>query len=296
MEVKRQTGFADLSMLLTFALVVCGGDLDTLTTTVSKLTFVEEWVFYCEFIYGRVHGRWIDFERCWKISSKRLRPVLIAKLNLVLQCRSNYPMYATYEEDKHYRKDNWNMHFPTVRPIFHDGSNLDMPTPSDPDLQSAMFSDYYGGCVAKVGVSNQCCGWIRGLDAVTGRMGDSDLIRVTGVLEDQQQFAIDDKSSSEPFLNIFDKGFRLVLDSRRCGQRCLQPVFARSDEQFTQEETLHSACVARIRSGNERAVRLAKKSKFLADRDSDSNWEVELVLDLWLAWTFQVNFMYGLYL
>ena len=137
------------------------------------------------------------------------------------------------------------------------------------------------------------------MDPVTGRMGDSDQIRTTGVLEDQQQFAKNDTSSEdhEPFLNIFDKGFRNVLDARRCGQRCLQPVFARSDEQFTRDETLHSACVAQItRSGNERAVRLTKKSRFITHRNNDTPWDVELVCDEWLGWTFQINFMYDQYL
>jgi hypothetical protein len=62
-------------------------------------------------------------------------------------------------------------------------------------------------------------------------------------------------------LNVFDKGYRCTLAvCMPGGQNCLQPEFAKSDEQSRRDQTLHSACVAVIRSGNERAVKMAKNS------------------------------------
>jgi hypothetical protein len=67
-----------------------------------------------------------------------------------------------------------------------------------------------------------------------------------------------------------------------CGQRCLQPAFAKSDEQFRRDEGLHSACVAVVRSGNERSVKQVV----------DQIWDLSMLDDVWFIWGFQVNFMY----
>ena len=45
-EVKRRTGFHDLKLMLSFAALICGGDLTILTRTSSYLTWLEEWLFY----------------------------------------------------------------------------------------------------------------------------------------------------------------------------------------------------------------------------------------------------------
>ncbi|CAJ1951547.1 unnamed protein product [Cylindrotheca closterium] len=51
MEVERRTGFRDLPNLLSYAIFVGHRDLDQLFTTCSKLTWLEEWLFYFEFKY-----------------------------------------------------------------------------------------------------------------------------------------------------------------------------------------------------------------------------------------------------
>ena len=51
-EVKRRTGFYDVSSMLSFVVVVCGGKVDVMTQTYSKLTWLEEWVLYLEYVYG----------------------------------------------------------------------------------------------------------------------------------------------------------------------------------------------------------------------------------------------------
>ncbi len=77
------------------------------------------------------------------------------------------------------------------------------------------------------------------------------------------------------------------------GQKCLQPGFAESDRQFRRNSTLHSAAVAVIRSANERAVRIMKQSWKLKNGVQNGATDVRVLADLWLAWGFQVNFMFS---
>jgi hypothetical protein len=65
------------------------------------------------------------------------------------------------------------------------------------------------------------------------------------------------------------------------GQNCLQPEFAKSDEQFRRDQTLHSACVAVIRSGNERAVKMAKNSWLIKRGCVDQLWDLEMLAEAW---------------
>ena len=68
--------------------------------------------------------------------------------------------------------------------------------------------------------------------------------------------------------------------------------FAKSDQQFKKDQLLHSACVARVRSGNERAVKIAKTSKIIGNGIPNNTFDLCLLDDIWMAWGFQVNFMY----
>jgi hypothetical protein len=74
-------------------------------------------------------------------------------------------------------------------------------------------------------------------------------------------------------------------------QLTLQPDFAKSDRKFQRKETLSSAQVAADRSGNERAVRLSKMSGYLK-RGLSNNQSLERFDQAWLAWGFQINFMF----
>ena len=112
---------------------------------------------------------------------------------------------------------------------------------------------------------------------MTGRMGDGEMVEELKILDHQQEFSAWDPSSNKPFTNVFDKGFRCTTAARNAGgQKVLQPTFARSDEQFTRSETLHSAAVAVVRSGNERAVNRIKYSWFLRRGRSLQTWDVVL--------------------
>ena len=94
----------------------------------------------------------------------------------------------------------------------------------------------------------------------------------------------------------FDKGFRNWMEAQSNGQKVLQPVFAKGERSFSRSEVLHTAAVAHVRSGNERAVGRCKMSWFIKNGTVNHRWDVDMLCDAWLAWTFQVNFMYDKYL
>ena len=92
---------------------------------------------------------------------------------------------------------------------------------------------------------------------------------------------------------LFDKGFDNSHDALMEEQTCIQPKYSKGEVQFKRDDTLHTACVAVIRSGNERAVQRCKMSWFIKRGCAYSVWETSLVCDIWEAWAFQMNFMYG---
>ena len=113
---------------------------------------------YLEFMYGHSKNRWIDYEREYKLREHSLRRVFDSKLNIALEARRRWPKYASYAEDVKLRKDKWDKHFPPefgTRGVMHDNTNIPLPTPSDADLNRALFSKYYGEPVGKGGVGIQ---------------------------------------------------------------------------------------------------------------------------------------------
>jgi len=82
-EVKRRTGFSDLSAMLTFCMVACNGDIDVFNKTVSCLTPVEEWLLYLEIIYGRTYRRLKELERSTGVSRNVIRRIRNAKVDYV---------------------------------------------------------------------------------------------------------------------------------------------------------------------------------------------------------------------
>jgi hypothetical protein len=131
------------------------------------------------------------------------------------------------------KKDTWSDWFPeskSLRLYMDDNTDVPLMRPSDPDLRKALYSDYYGGCVAEDGVVLQQCGWIRSVPLCTGGIGDQDYLSKTKIFEKQKAFAMKDDTADETGLNVLDKGCR---------------------SKFNGERTLHSAAVAVVRSGNE---------------------------------------------
>jgi hypothetical protein len=73
-------------------------------------------------------------------------------------------------------------------------------------------------------------------------------------------------------------------------QTCMQPKFGKNGEQFgkngeqfKRNQTLHSAYVAVIRAGNERAVSRVKMSWLLKRGTVEQLWDMEMFADIWLA-------------
>ena len=296
-EVKRRTGFHDLKRLLSYSAVIYGGNLDEMAKTVTKMTFLEELVLAFEFTWGRSNIRMEELEKEYGCSNKVLKKAIIYRLRKELDCRKRWPMYASYEEDSRYRDPKWNHHFdPKTGPrvVMHDTTNIPLPDPSAGDLNRALHNMYYNMCCAKAGVGCQLCGWILGLPLVTGHSDDDRQIRDTMILELQKAFAENDPSSILHFLNIFDKGYHMLLETHKHGQLCCQPD--KADDQFGGDKVLRTGCVAVVRSGNERAVKRSKMSWFLKRGCIDQLWDTDFLCDVWEAFTFRVNFMFDKFL
>jgi len=294
-EIKRQTGYADISGMLSYIIVVCGGNIDVITTTGSKLTWLEEWMLYLEYMYGHSMNRWVDYEKEYNLNKDYCRRVFRSKLMLVIAARKRWPMYATHEEDNLFHNAKWSTDFGNTRVIMHNNTNIGLPTASDGDQQRSLFSEYYGECCAKGGVCIQLCGWIRATHLVTGHACDKKTTELTQILPQQQQFQEYDKQNNNtvlPFLLVLDKGYRITALAREYKQNCRQPIFAKSDEQFQRNDLLLSAGVAVNRSGNERGVKYLKHSWIVRRGIKHGNFDLSTIDDIWLAWEFQVNFMY----
>lgn len=291
-EVKRRTGFDDLEAVLAYVTIICNGDIDKVCETTTCLTWFEEWMMYCEFIWGKTHTRWEDLAKMYCTSVTRARAIIDKKKEMVLECRSRWPMFVSQEEDEALRDSRWDARYKNRRPVFWDNTNVDMSfKPTDASLNRRIYSSYYGGNVAKGGVFLQLCGWLGAFSLWDGAVSDTKYLSDSGILELQKQFAEEDETSDMPFTNIVDKGYRCVLAAWRKGQYLMQPKFAKSDEQFTTEDILTSAAIATDRAGNERAVNICKQSGVI-QRGLRRNGSPKDLDDTWLAWSFQANFMF----
>lgn len=126
---------------------------------------------------------------------------------------------------------------------------------------------------------------------VAGHCDDDQQIEYTKIFEMQKLFAELDPTSTEAFLNIFDKGYHKLLEAKQQGhQLCYQPD--KVDLLLSGEAVLRTACVAVTRSGNERGVKRGKLSWCIKNGMNHKLMEVDLMCDIWGAWTFRVNFMY----
>jgi hypothetical protein len=193
-------------------------------------------------------------------------------------------------------KNKWKTKYKNMRILFWDNTNVVVPASTDPNINRHTYSHYYNGTVAKGAVFLQLCGWIGTWELFSGTISDSDYQKQSKVFEATQQFANNDREDvSEPvlpFTNIVDKGYRCGMAAWCAGkQLVLQPVFAKSDTKFNSQQVHRSANVAADRSGNERAVKLAKHSA-LIKQAMGKHQQPTTIANAWLVWGFQTNFMF----
>jgi hypothetical protein len=298
-EIKRRTGFDDEKVMLAYIVVICNGDLEKMFSSKSRLTWFEEWFLYFEALWGRTWTRWEDLMNIFEVNRRvKIHEIFDEKCRIALEARSSWPRYASFEEDKKLRKEKWNGKYEGKRIVMWDDTNIPFSfKPGSALNQRTTYSSYYGMNCAKGGVSLQLCGWIGVEELWCGATSDSHYQENTSILAQQQVFAENDKVGNEeeciPFTIILDKGYRIIRAAWRAGrQRCIQPFFAASDRQFRSKEVLVSASVAADRSGNERAVNLTKACGILKRGLKPNACPVRLS-NVWLAWSFQVNFMYA---
>ena len=98
-EVKRRTGFQSLDHMLAYIIIIRNGNHDKMIEKKTRLTWLEEWFFFFEYLWGRTIIRWWDSEKVMKIDRKRTRDIFLTKLQMVKSCRLSWPRYASYDED-----------------------------------------------------------------------------------------------------------------------------------------------------------------------------------------------------
>ena len=98
-EIKRRTGFCDLFSLLCYVIIICGGDMNQITSSCTKLTWLEEWVLFFEYTYGHSKNRFCNYESEYNLNRKRCRVLIRLKLQIAIKARTRWPMHASYEED-----------------------------------------------------------------------------------------------------------------------------------------------------------------------------------------------------
>ena len=293
-KVKNDTGFTCKVSMLTYTLVICNGDVNLMTSTSGKLSWLEEWYFFWERCYGRTSTRWSGYEQKYKRSESFLRILFDNKMKLVLTCRKLWPTYVSLKEDEELRNECWNTTYSGRRVVMWDNTSVHLPKPQNPEAQRNTFSQYYAGNVGKGAIFIQLCGWMGTYELWEGAVSDSDYFVRSGILQQQIEYVTtyDKEYKDINWINILDKGYRVTSAAWRTGKQfVLQPSFAKADQKFSSLETLRSAAIASDRGANERAVRLAKMSGQIHNGVTGSQ-SLERLSDLWLTWSFQCNFIY----
>jgi hypothetical protein len=292
--VKERTGFSSMSALLSFVAVVCNGDLEEMGSHVCFLIWLEEWFFYLEWVWGRQHASWRSASVHYSASVGSLKAVFAKKLQMVIDCVFLWPRFVSADEDVSLMSNEWKERYKGKRVIQWDNTNLNLRgQPSDANIQRAMYSAYYGGPVAKGRIFLQLSGWLGTWTLWAGAISDTEYMHASGILEAQSDYVAACKEHPNlPFTIILDKGYRCRLAAWRNGmQTMLQPWFAEADQKFGSKQVLTSAQIAHDRSGNERAVSVAKRSN-LVKRGHHMAGDPATTDDVWIAWPFQANFMY----
>ena len=127
-----------------------------------------------------------------------------------------------------------------------------------------------------------------------GGVSDSDYNNNSGYLEEQIRFQESDYVDGLiiKFLNILDRGYCGKWAAWKCGRQvALQPPSSKSDQRFTGKQTRFAGSVARDIGGNERAVRICKRSG-LFQWGFQTGMSATRLNNAWRAFGFRANFMY----
>ena len=293
-EVQRRTGFKTLSQMIACVIVLCNGDFDRIRKRKTPLTWLEEWFIFLEWIYHQSLRRQWDFESTWGLDHHYLNDVKDCKAALTKAALLSWPRFPKYEEDVALRDPVKWVNYKGCRVIMHDTSDIKTPQYTDPSSQRATWSEYYGQNCAKGGIFLFPCGWGGTWDLWGGHISDSDYHRYSLYLNFQKKFQETDlvDGSEIQFTNVLDRGYRGKMAAWKAGrQMSLQPPASKSDRRFTGRQTLFAGKVASDRSGNERSVKVSKRSG-LMDEGLKTGMSAKRFNDAWLNWAFISNFMY----
>lgn len=82
---------------------------------------------------------------------------------------------------------------------------------------------------------------------------------LSGIVDLQEAFAVNNILLNIPFTNILDKSDQCSVVAWRKGQHILQHWFVKSDQQFMTEYLISFAAVSTNYRGNEHAVNVCKR-------------------------------------
>ena len=147
----------------------------------------------------------------------------------MLSVRAGWPTYCSLEEDELLRDKKWDCLQKGKRYVFWDSTNVNFRfKPTSAYEQRITYNSYYSGNCAKGGVFNQPCGWLGTHHLWSGGMSDTMYQEITGILQQQEQFAKSDLIDGKyvAFVMILDKGYRITIAAWEHGQQtCIQPIF-----------------------------------------------------------------------
>jgi hypothetical protein len=170
-------------------------------------------------------------------------------------------------------------------------------TPTSRDDQSTFYDAYHGGPGVIGAVIVQPCGFISTSPLWPGATSDSKWMRNSGILEKlsahAQSDSVDSAGRTLPSYTITtDKGFRNHLDAARQNMSLVSPSFATEGTSFSKANVIRIASIARIRSGNERAVRVVKLFPHF-QRKIPLSSNLATLSNMWVIAGFRSNFLYN---
>ena len=116
-----------------------------------------------ELARGHSLKRWKDLQSKsgHSLHCRSCRDVIENKLPSILSCRNKWPMCASVDEGLKFRKEAWNLHFPTdLRQLvaLHDNANITLKELSDTFQHKLTRSEHCEECCLKGGDACQPCG------------------------------------------------------------------------------------------------------------------------------------------